>query len=159
MAHVAISYEAFANGNLPPVCCKTGEPTDILVNIRFSYAPSWTWILFFFGILPWVLARVFASVRVEGDLPFSAEAERRLVLSRRTAIVAMVLLIPFAALAFSGPAGAVLIIADVAVAAVAYALNFVWSPGIIPDDHHAVELTRVHPRFVDAVRGHLVPGV
>lgn len=64
-------------GNLPPVCAKTGEAADGSATIEFTSTPSWTWILLLFGILPFLIARYFATVRVLGLVPMSDVALRR----------------------------------------------------------------------------------
>jgi hypothetical protein len=70
-------------GTLPPVCAKTGVPTDGYTKIRFSSAPPWTWILLLFGILPFLIAQHFATVRVEGIVPMSDVAQRRVTVFNR----------------------------------------------------------------------------
>jgi len=154
VARIGVRWESFEQGTLPSVCCKTGEPTDTVVRFDFSRAPSWTWILFFFGIVPFIIARIFASTRYEGALPFTGAAADRLVLTRRVTIGAMIAIAPLFFLAFAWQSfGFAVVVLDLVIAAVAAALNWYWSPGFYVFDPAGLELTRVHPRFVEAVRG------
>jgi hypothetical protein len=70
-------------GTLPPVCAKTGVSADGYTKIRFSSAPTWTWILLLFGIFPFLIAQYFATVRVEGIVPMSEVAQRRVTVFNR----------------------------------------------------------------------------
>ena len=68
---------------MPRVCAKTGVPTDGYVKIRFSSAPPWTWILLLFGIFPFLIAQYFARIHVEGIVPMSDVAQRRVTVFNR----------------------------------------------------------------------------
>jgi hypothetical protein len=70
-------------GMLPHVCAKTGNPTDGYTRIRFSSAPTWTWILLLFGIFPFLIAHYFARVHVVGIVPMSDVAQRRVTVFNR----------------------------------------------------------------------------
>ena len=59
------------------MCAKTGEAADDYVPIEFTSTPGWTWILLLFGIIPFLIARAFSTVRVVGLVPFSEVARRR----------------------------------------------------------------------------------
>ena len=91
MARAAATVADFEAGNLPSVCAKTGEPTDGYTKVRYSSAPTWTWILLFFGILPFLIAQYFATVHVEGRLPMSEDAQRRVRMFNRIFIGLVVL--------------------------------------------------------------------
>ena len=52
-------------------------------KIRFSSAPTWTWILLLFGIFPFLIAGYFATVHVEGIVPMSDVAQRRVTVFNR----------------------------------------------------------------------------
>jgi hypothetical protein len=55
---------------LPPVCLKTGQPTEGETQKRMlKTAPAWTPILFLFGIVPDVIARRVAGERVTLNIP------------------------------------------------------------------------------------------
>src|SRR6267378_5959025 len=73
------------------VCCKTGRPADLILRQAFRYTPTWTYILIFFGIVPFVIASLFASVRFDGALPWSHVAEQRVRTAGRLAVGALIL--------------------------------------------------------------------
>ncbi|MDP9185128.1 MAG: hypothetical protein M3O29_05620, partial [Actinomycetota bacterium] len=77
MARAAATVEDLVDGHLPPVCAKTGGPADGFATIVFTSTPGWTWILLLFGILPFLIARYFSSVRIVGLVPMSDVALRR----------------------------------------------------------------------------------
>jgi hypothetical protein len=83
MARVAARVSDFEQGTLPPVCAKTGVPTDGYTKIRFSSAPTWTWILLLFGIFPFLIAQFFATVRIDAIVPMSEVAQRRVTAFNR----------------------------------------------------------------------------
>ena len=66
---VWVPRQALAEGDLPPVCVRTGRPADGLVPIRFRPVPAWTWLLLPFGVLPFLVANLFAGELVVGDVP------------------------------------------------------------------------------------------
>jgi hypothetical protein len=91
MARVAARVSDLEGGTLPPVCAKTGVPTDGYTKIRFSSAPTWTWILLLFGILPFLIAQFFATVRIDAIVPMSEVAQRRVTVFSRLFIGLVVL--------------------------------------------------------------------
>lgn len=66
---VWVPRQALAEGDLPPVCVRTGRPADGLVPVRFRPVPGWTWLLLPFGVLPFLVATFFAGELVVGDVP------------------------------------------------------------------------------------------
>jgi hypothetical protein len=77
VARAAAPIEDLQRGTLPPVCAKTGRLADGFATVTFVATPSWTWILLLFGILPFLIARYFARVKVVGHVPMSERALRR----------------------------------------------------------------------------------
>ena len=77
MVHATASVEDLESGHLPSVCAKTGLPADGFTSVRFSKLPGWTWILLLFGIWPFLIAWYFATRRINGLVPMSALALRR----------------------------------------------------------------------------------
>jgi hypothetical protein len=77
LARAAATVEDLKEGRLPPVCAKTGEAADDYVPIEFNSTPGWTWILLLFGIILFLIARAFSTIRVVGLVPFSEVARRR----------------------------------------------------------------------------------
>ena|SRR5437867_3639423 len=159
MAHLTVRFEAFERGEFPMVCCKTGRPADYLVEQEFVYVPPWTWILIFFGFFPFLIARAFGARRFVGTIPMSERADLRIRRASRTAALSMIfgIVLLFAGFLAVMPLAAAGLF-FLAVSIVAFVVGRIWMPGAWPDDHYAVELTRVHPRFVEAVRGHVPAG-
>lgn len=83
MAVVNARVADLERGTLPPVCAKTGVPTEGWAKIRFSSAPTWTWILLLFVIFPFLIAQYFATVHIEGIVPMSDVAQRRVTVFNR----------------------------------------------------------------------------
>ncbi len=77
VARATASVEDLKEGNLPPVCAKTGEAADGFATIEFTSTPGWTWILLLFGIFPFLIAHYYATIRVMGLVPMSDAALRR----------------------------------------------------------------------------------
>lgn len=69
MSAVVVSRGSLGSGDLPRVCVKTGAPADGTVAVRFSRLPPWTYLLLLAGILPFLIALVFAGEVVTGRLP------------------------------------------------------------------------------------------
>ena len=65
------------------MCAKTGGPADGYAKVEFSSTPGWTLILLLFGIFPFLIAHAFASVRVDGLVPLSSVAQRRIMALNR----------------------------------------------------------------------------
>jgi hypothetical protein len=83
MARASARVSDLEAGTLPPICAKTGEPADGYTGVEFSSAPGWTWILLLFGILPFLIAQHFATVRVNALVPMSDVAQRRVKMLNR----------------------------------------------------------------------------
>jgi hypothetical protein len=157
MARVAARVADFEAGTLPPVCAKTGEPTDGQVKIRFSSAPGWTWILLFFGIFPFLIAQHYATVHVNGLLPLSDVAQRRVKMFNRVfvglvALSCVVILIGFLTESHFVLVGLVMLVAAVFI--LAFGQLFVLPSGQVSGEW--VWLSSVHERFardVDRIYG------
>ena len=83
---VRVSEVAASSGDLPSVCVVTGLPTDRVVGVTFTWAPSWTWVLLLFGIVPCLIARWFTAREIFCVLPLDATAHTQ-YRSRRRGIV------------------------------------------------------------------------
>jgi hypothetical protein len=77
VVHATASVEDLESGHLPSVCAKTGLPAEGFTSVRFSKLPGWTWILLLFGIWPFLIAWYFATRRINGLVPMSDLALRR----------------------------------------------------------------------------------
>lgn len=148
MARVAARAADLEAGTLPPVCAKTGEPTDGQVKIRFSSAPGWTWILLFFGVFPFLIAQYFATTHVDGLLPMSEVAQRRVKMFNRVfvglvALGCAVILIGFLTESQFVLAGLAMLVAAIFILAVG-------QPLVLPSGQvsgEGVWLSSVHERF------------
>jgi hypothetical protein len=137
-------------GTLPPVCAKTGEPTDGYTKIRFSSAPGWTWILLLFGIFPFLIAQYFATVHVEGIVPMSDVAQRRVTVFNRLFIglVALGAIVFVVGWVLDTEAAVILVGLAIMIAAafvMFLALPFVLPSGAVMGEW--VQLSFVHERF------------
>jgi hypothetical protein len=159
MARVAARVSDLEGGSLPPVCAKTGVPTDGHTTIRFSSAPSWTWILLLFGILPFLIAQFFATVRIEAIVPMSEVAQRRVTVFNRLSIglIALNLVVIVAGFVLDTQTailvGLAMLLAVVVV--MLLAVPFVLPSGQVSGEW--VQLSAVHERFaaeVDRFYGH-----
>jgi len=110
--------------------------------------PSWTWILIFFGILPFLIARAFSRVRVDALVPMSRSALERARAFQWT--VGGLLVLGGALLAAgirAGPAvawvGLALVLVGLLVLTVGW--PFIWPTGHVEGEW--VWLSFVHPRF------------
>ncbi len=156
MARIAVRRDAFEQGTFPVVCCKTGRPADLSRRWEFSNTPSWTWILIFFGVFPFLIATAFATERFSGVLPMSNLAESRFQVTKRlfwlfgvAAFASFVL--SFAAFDPMFP----IAFAFAALALITIALNWFLSPNANLDGRDVVILSNVHRDFVAAI--HAIP--
>lgn len=147
------------------MCAKTGEPTDGQVKIRFSSAPAWTWILLFFGIFPFLIAQYFATVQVDGLLPLSDVAQRRVKMLNRVfvGLVALslgLILIGFLTESHFVLAGLAMLVAAILILAVGQSFvlpsgqvlgEWVWLSFV--DLHFAAELDRFYGRSNEPATG------
>jgi hypothetical protein len=149
---VEVAVRELERRNLPPVCVKTGLPAEVGVAKTFVWVPGWTWILVFFGIFPFLIARHFAARRVTLELPATAEVDRMRRNANMTTILVCALAIALLVLsawqqlsALYWPAGVLLLGALIYRTIQHYAH---WVGGYLQEE--TLVLSRVHPGFVDA---------
>ena len=150
MAVVHARVSDLEMGALPRVCAKTGVPTDGSTKIRFSSAPTWTWILLFFGIFPFLIARYFATVHVEGIVPMSDVAQRRVTVFNRLFIGLVALGAVVIVVGFALATEAALILVGLAMMIAAVFVMFLAFPFVLPSGAVVgewVQLSFVHERF------------
>jgi hypothetical protein len=154
MARVWVPLAAFKQGDLPPVCAKTGRPAQRWLVVRASTLSSWVAVpLLLLGIVPLLVAMTVAP-RVEGMVPLSVGADNRL---RRARIARWGLLTLTGALVVAWWLGMVLpaaqlVVVPLVMAVVLYGVEVAWSVGARLD--HALDgvmLSGVHPGFRSAV--------
>jgi hypothetical protein len=152
VARTAATIEDLEAGNLPPVCAKTGEPADGFATMVFTSTPQWTWILLFFGILPFLIVRYFTTVRITGLVPMSDVAlgrARAFTWTYRGFFVLSGLVIVIGFFMRDRPAilleGLVILIVTLLVMLVGW--PFFWPLGRVSDEW--VFLHFVHERFAD----------
>ena len=167
MAAVNARVSDLEGGALPPVCAKTGVPTDGYTRIRFSSAPTWTWILLLFGIFPFLIAQYFAAVHVEGIVPMSDVAQRRVTVFDRLFIglVALGVVVIAAGWALDTETAVILVGLAMLIAAIfamLLALPFVLPSGSVTgewvqlsfvNERFAAELDRFYGRSVEPATG------
>jgi len=173
MAATTVFVDDAVQGNLPPVCAKTGAPASRRLTIHQDLTGGLgaAWVLVFFGPLGWLVLFLVAATRSRSTLtvriPYAdAELETYVRTARRTIHLAIgtgaALLLVFGAafgLALSDPsplviAGlAVLVVGGIAVL-VNGALARRMLVGITLDaSGRWVTLSRVHPAFAAACDG------
>ncbi len=154
MASVYVRREDLYRGDLPPVCVVTGRSADGTVPIRFNSLPDWTWLLLLFGVFPFLIASWFATERVEGEVPIVRTVVERFHRRRRSSYGLAAPGVALFGVAWLAQAVWVAWIALLTLVA-AIAVGVVASRSFIdgrPDRTGVwVEMTRVHPAFVDAL--------
>ena len=154
MARVWVPLAAFKQGDLPPVCAKTGRPAQRWLVVRATTLASWAPLpLLLLGIVPLLVALAVAP-RVEGIVPLSVAADNRL---RRARIARWMLLALTGTLVGGWWLGLALpdvqlVLAPLIMAVVLYGVEVAWSVGARLD--HALDgvmLSGVHPAFRSAV--------
>ena len=149
-----VSREDLYTGDLPAVCVVTGEDADGRVSFKFNCLPDWTWILLLFGVFPFLIATLFATEVVRGEVPVRREIVERYHRRKRLSLIAAVVGVVLLALAM-GLSQAWLAWTGVAALVVGIVVGTVASLGFI-DGHPDrtglwVKLSRVHPKFVEAL--------
>ena len=154
MARVWVPLAAFKQGDLPPVCAKTGRPAQRWLVVRATTLASWAALpLLLLGIVPLLVALAVAP-RVDGMVPLSVSADNLL---RRARIARWVLLALTGTLVVAWWLGldlpaVQLILAPLIMTLVLYGVEVAWSVGARLD--HALDgvvLSGVHPGFRSAV--------
>jgi hypothetical protein len=154
LVHVAtaeVRFDELQRGDLPRVCVQTGAPADVLARLRLDSAPGWTWILLLCGIVPFLIVRYFASVKIDALIPFSDAAWN--THRRRMRIASAILLVGFVVFAV-GFMGARAVLAIAGLGAAATGLVTLWweaSPVNyeIDDRRRVVRLIGIHYRFAE----------
>jgi hypothetical protein len=154
MARVTVRVDDLEHGFLPAVCAKTGVPCDTTVRAQWHVVPGWTWVLFVFGIVPFLIARVVAGERVEAPLPVTTKVFTRQRWASRAALV--LLLGGIGSLVGAVLEGSALIawagVACLGGAAVGAWLSERWWVGLVSTRRRSsVTMTRVHRNFARAV--------
>lgn len=156
MAGAVITVERLERGDLPPVCCKTGKRTRVMVERRHRVIPPWTWVLLPLGVVPFVLVALLSTRRtITIGLPMSRRAARRLRTADGLARLCLfgAMLTGLAAVTGRLQMPWFVPVAFVAGAALAYALTrALWvNVDLSYTTARLVHLNRVHPRFAEAV--------
>jgi hypothetical protein len=131
LAGVWVPLAAFTQGDLPPVCAKTGQPGQRWLIVRATTLSSWAVLpLLLLGIVPLLVALAVAP-RVDGMVPLSVGADNLLRGARiaRWALLALTgALVVAWWLGMDLPA-AQLVVAPLVVAVVLYCVEVAWSVG------------------------------
>jgi hypothetical protein len=69
MAEVLIDRRELEQFGLPPVCMCCGAPATVWKKKKFSYTPSWVWILLLAGILPLLIVSLIITERLTVAAP------------------------------------------------------------------------------------------
>jgi fatty acid desaturase len=154
VAVVAARVDDLERGALPAICAKTGVPCDVLVKDRLKVVPSWVPPLAVLLIVPYFVARAYASRNIDTKLPIAPAHQERIRRLVRFAWVALVVAAAGLAASLFG-AGTVsliaLLVGLVAYVVIVYIGDQMWvgaRPGPTPA---IVILTRVHPEFARAL--------
>jgi hypothetical protein len=153
-ARVRVPLAAFKQGDLPPVCAKTGRPAERWLVVRATTLAPWTVLpLLLLGIVPLLVALAVAP-RVDGIVPLNVGADNRL---RRARIARWVLLTFTGTLVVAWWLGldlpaVQLVLAPPIMAVALYGLEVAWSVGArLERALDGVVLGGVHPAFRAAV--------
>lgn len=165
MAAVSVFVDDAIRGDLPRVCAKTGEPTDLVIRMRQPVGGGLlplAWLLVFFGPPGWAAlllvvllapAQEYLTVRVpETEASFSRE---RLLERWRLVALGAGVAFPFLGILGVGVFPLLWLASGAAFVIAAGALHWaVWRQSIgvsIDVTRRWVTLTGVHPDFVEAV--------
>jgi hypothetical protein len=153
VAQVQISSTVVQTRELPPICVKTGQPTDETLTIRGAAAPSWTYVLILFGFLPWLIVRAFASRRYEVTVPLTREVWQRYREWKRAGWIGVGagILLGLVAVALGRDRAFLLLGITVLGALLLFWNEWVNSIGVGLSRDGGLYLTRVHPAFRDAM--------
>jgi hypothetical protein len=155
MSRVWVDAAAFQDEGLPMVCAKTGARADRMVCVQAAKAAGWTWWLLQYGPLPFQSARWLARRRITGWIPMAARPAARLKRIRYFSFLSLVAgtLAVIISMLISAPSLAQLAVVSLAVAITVAMVEPWWSVGAHLDPSaDKVLLTRVHPRFRDAIQ-------
>ena len=138
---------------LPRLCAKTGVPTETAKSQEFADIPSWTLLLIFWGLLPFLIAVGFARRKVRVNLPASGDTLRRLRVVRLGSVAGLALGVGLLVSALmteeSAWAWGGITVALVTLLGGAVAHRVVWVSGRL--DRDVLRLYGVHPSFAREV--------
>jgi hypothetical protein len=154
VGQISVPVAAFRDGELPPVCVKTGGRAQRMVAVQATRTPRWTWWLLPFGPLAFLLVRWLLRRQVTGWVPMSRSAARQLEGVRWLGWVSLLLAVVSAFLGdlVGSPQLARVGLVALATAVAAELAAPLWSVGARLDPSRMyVALTRVDPKFHEAV--------
>jgi hypothetical protein len=156
MASAVLTVDRLERGDLPPVCCKTGERTRVTVERRHRVIPGWTWVLLPLGVVPFLLVALLSTRRtVTVMLPMSRRAAGRLRTADRVARLCFFSGVMTALGAATGRPPIPWVVPAALLAAAALAIGvarMLWvGVDLSYTSARLVHLARVHPRFAEAV--------
>jgi hypothetical protein len=154
VAEAGARVEDLERGDLPPVCAKTGVPCDGLVKDTLRVVPRWVSALAILLIVPYYVARPYASRKIEVKLPIAPHRIERIRRMVRIAWLALVVAAAgfMASLFGAGPVGgAALVVGLAAYVVIVYAGDRMWVGARPSSCDDVVILTRVHPNFAAAM--------
>jgi hypothetical protein len=139
--------------SLPPVCVKTGLPTDDVVTVRGNASPQWTGVMVVFGFLAWLASMLLSGRRYSLEVPLQEHVLRRHRDLGRAGVVAAVAGFLLGLVAAYGGGDAAIWFLGIAAAGLVICVVNEWvnSFGVRLAPDGSLVLTRVHPRFRDAV--------
>ncbi len=169
MASVTAFVDDVVLGSLPPVCAKTGAPSDGRAPVSATVGgPSvWAFLLVFLGPVGWLVLFIMAlsgggGETLHGWIPMTEAAFERVLARRRAVKVALVVslagVVAFVASIRVGlsplPSLAVVIGGLVAAAAASFAADRGHVSLRLDGSRRWVAIDGVHPAFVTAVQEH-----
>ena len=155
MARVVIRTEVFGDDpdRLPRICVLTGDPADQTIRFRLKSTPTWTYLLLFLGVIPFLVVQLFTEKVVVTRLPVQRAALDRLLRLRRTSGWLAFVGLAGVGLAFVGDSGLVMTVGVLVGLAglVGWGVANVRLPSGRQLDARHVEVSSVHADFVAAV--------
>lgn len=153
VSSVRVSTTVSMPTSLPAVCVKTGVPTDDVAAVRGSASPQWTGVMILFGFLAWVVALFMTGRRYALVVPLRQDVFRRHrdLGSASVATVVAGLLLGLVSASSDSPYAVWFLVLAVCGVVLGLVNEWVNSFGVRLTREGALVLTRVHPRFRDAV--------
>jgi hypothetical protein len=163
MATAVVFVDEAVEGGLPPVCARTGDPSDMVLrmDVPVGGMNPLAWLLVLVGPPGWLALAVIVALSgretLTVRLPYTRAAWDRSVRRRRARLLALAGVVVGAVLAFwMAPAlrsvGLVVAGASIVAALALHALERWDEVGVALDaSRRWVTLSAVHPAFADAV--------
>ncbi|GAA4590539.1 hypothetical protein BJY16_009267 [Actinoplanes octamycinicus] len=158
---IAIPASLVQNGTgIPDVCSRHGEAASLRKPVKFwSKPPAWSYLLIFFGALPFLIVTLVLRKEVQAQAwPFCEQCVK-LHKTRLAIGIPLIALLPigFGLAGSAGDAGALLFLLCLVLSIVGFVLLSRGTYRVLPwgfasRDGSAVDFPKAHPTFVAAAQ-------